>query len=78
MRLGFSSSAGAPIYDDYFSLLQGFVVVCIEHCDREANNVSHRIARVALALKDNCIWVNEPPSFIIEALVNDITLFSNQ
>jgi len=60
MRLGFSSSAGAPIYDDYFSLLQGFVVVCIEHCDREANNVSHGIARVALDLKDNCTWVNEP------------------
>jgi hypothetical protein len=59
MRLGFSSSAGTPIYDDCFSLLQGFIV-CTEHCDREANNVLHEIARVALALKDNCIWVNEP------------------
>ena len=61
MRLGISFAAGAPIYDDCFLLWQDFEAISIEHCDQEANMVAHEIARVALSLKDNCIWGDEPP-----------------
>lgn len=40
--------------------------------------VAHELARVALSLKENCIWVDEAPGFILEALVNDVTMFDNQ
>jgi hypothetical protein len=45
---------------------------------QEANKVVHKLARVALSLKDSCIYVDEPPEFIIETLVNDVTMFENQ
>jgi hypothetical protein len=44
----------------------------------KANSVVHEIARVALSLKNNCIWVDEPSSFILETMVNDVILFDNQ
>jgi hypothetical protein len=34
--------------------------------------------RIVLSLKESCIWVDEPPHFIIETLVNDVTMFDNQ
>jgi hypothetical protein len=72
MSLGISSIAGAPIYDECFLIWQNFVVISIEHCDREANKVAHKLARIGLSLKDNCIWVDEPPSSILETMVNDV------
>jgi hypothetical protein len=60
MRLGISSAAGAPIFDDCFLLWHDFEAISIEHCFREVNKVAHEIARVALSLKDNCIWVDKP------------------
>jgi hypothetical protein len=50
--MGILSSVGAPIYSQCFSLRQEFDAISIEHCDREANNVAHEIARVPLHLKD--------------------------
>jgi hypothetical protein len=54
MRMGISLSMGAAIYDECFSLWQEFDAISIEHCDREANSAAHKIARVALSLKENC------------------------
>jgi hypothetical protein len=53
------------------------VSISIEHCNREANKVAHEVARLAMASKLSCNWVDEPPSFILEALVNDVTLFGD-
>jgi hypothetical protein len=39
---------------------------------------AHNLARVVLSFKESCIWVDEPPHFIIETLVNDVTMFDNQ
>jgi hypothetical protein len=50
----------------------------IERCDQEANMAAHNLARVVLSFKESCIWVDEPPHFIIETLVNDVTMFDNQ
>ena len=66
MRLGISSLVGGPIYDECFSLRQEFDAISIEHYDREANCVAHEIAKVALSLEENCIWVDEPPTSIFD------------
>ena len=55
IRLGVSSTAGAPIYGDCFLLCQNFDAIEIEKCDREANQVTHEFARVALSSKESCI-----------------------
>jgi len=75
---GFSATAGAPIYDECKMLSQDFSSISIEHCNRDINRVEHNLASLAVQSKHACIWVDEPPSFILEALVNDVTLFSNQ
>ena len=49
----------------------------IEHCNRDINVVAHEVARVVMESELNCIWVDEPPSFILEHLVNDVILFGD-
>jgi len=71
---GISATASAPVYDECVQLWQDFVSISIEHCNREVNKVAHEVARLAMASKLSCNWVDELPSFILEALVNDITL----
>ena len=44
----------------------------------EFNKVAHEIARVAIQSKLSCNWVDEPPSFILASLVNDVMLFEDQ
>jgi hypothetical protein len=43
----------------------------IEHCDTEANQVAHELARQALVAKASCIWVDLQPTFITALLAND-------
>jgi hypothetical protein len=74
-RGGFSSTAGAPMYDECVVLRQDFNSISIDHCNRDINRVAHNLASLAIRSKNSCIWVDEPPSFIIEA---NVTLFSNQ
>jgi ribonuclease HI len=42
------------------------------HCSRDVNMVAHEIARSCLISKISCNWVDEPPSFILERIVNDL------
>ena len=77
-RSGFSSTSAAAIYDDCSMLWSGFGEVSVEYCNREANEVAHELARNALISSSSCTWVDKPPSFILNALGNDITLFANQ
>ena len=74
----FSATAGALIYEEYKMLWQDFSSIFIEHCNRDINRVAHNLATLAIQSKHTCIWVDEPPSFVLKALVNDVTLFSNQ
>ena len=75
---GFSATAGVPIYDERKMFCQDFSSISIEHCNRDINRVEHNLASLAVQSKHACIWVYEPPSFVLEARVNDVTLFSNQ
>lgn len=51
--------------------------VSIDHCNREANQVTHALARNTFVGKQNSTLVNGPPDFILEHLVYDVTIFSN-
>jgi hypothetical protein len=48
----------------------------IEHYKREANQAAHNLARRAMQLKENCTWDNEPPSFILDLVANDVTILN--
>jgi len=75
---GFSATSAAPIYDDCYNMWRDFVDVSIEHCHRDANRVAHEIARRCFISRQSCIWVDEPPSFLLEYLMNDVTIQMNQ
>jgi hypothetical protein len=45
-------------------------------CPREANQVAHEIAKFSFLNNQTCNWVDEPPSFILDRLVNDVTVLS--
>jgi len=73
---GFSANSAAAIYDDCNIIWSGFQDISIEHCSREANKVAHNLARRAQQCKQNYIWVDEPPSFILDSLMNDVTILN--
>lgn len=56
---------------------QEFASISIDHCNRESNIVVHDIANLAMASKLSCNWVDEPPSSILETLLNYVTLFGD-
>jgi hypothetical protein len=64
----------AAIYDDCNTIWSGFQDISIEHCSREANQVAHNLARRAGQHRQNCTWVDEPPNFILDLVINDVTI----
>jgi len=73
---GFSANSAAAIYDDCNIIWSGFQDISIEHCSREANQVAHNLARRAQQCKQNYIWADEPLSFILDSLMNDVTILN--
>ena len=71
---GFSGNSAAAIYDDWNTIWSGFQDISIEHCSREANQVAHNLARRARQHRQNCTWVDEPPNFILDLVINDVTI----
>jgi hypothetical protein len=49
-------------------------VVEFVHCRREMNRVAHDIARHSYNLNSRCNWVDEPPSFLLQPLLDDVTI----
>jgi hypothetical protein len=70
---GFSATAGALVNDECNLLWQEFDSISIKHCNQQSNKVAHELAK---CIKVIMHFVDEPPSFILEALVNDVTIFS--
>jgi ribonuclease HI len=75
---GFTATISGPIYELCELMWLDFVYISLERCNREANGVAHELARVALQEKLTCNWVDEPPRFLLLALVNDVTVLQNQ
>ena len=69
---GFMATGAAAIYSDCLVLIIGYASVTFVHCPREANSVSHELAR--LARPSPSLWVEEPPAFIVKGLVDDVTI----
>ena len=53
-------------------------MISIEHCSREANKTAHELARRGMQTELNCNWDDEPPSFILESLMNDVISLDNK
>ena len=76
---GFWASAAAPNFEDSCNICMDFPIATMEHCDREANQVAHELARQAFVSKVFfCTWVDSPPSFIFPILSKDVTMFSDE
>jgi hypothetical protein len=73
---GVSANSAVAIYDDCNIIWSGFHDISIEHCRREANQVAHNLARRARQYKQNCTWVDEPPSFVLDSLMNNVTILN--
>jgi hypothetical protein len=55
-----------------------FAAISISHCNRDCNSVAHELARQALLDKSSFVWVDDPSNSILQLLVNDVTILSNQ
>jgi hypothetical protein len=44
------------------------------HCGRDSNYAAHYIARECFNSKVGCNWADEPPSFLAQTLLNDVTV----
>jgi hypothetical protein len=73
----FSAMSSAAIYDDCMILCSGFNSVIFYHCNREANQVAHELAKDACSSSNSCILVDELPSFILSKLANDVIVLSD-
>jgi hypothetical protein len=71
---GFTTNSSAAIYDECDIVWGGFQEISIEHSSREANQVAHELARQAMLTKENCIWDDDLPSFIVPFSSSDVTI----
>jgi hypothetical protein len=71
---GFTANSAVAIYDECNTIWLGFQEISIEHCERETNQVAHELAKRAMISKNYCIWDDDPSSFIVDLLSNDVTI----
>jgi ribonuclease HI len=64
----------SAIFADCVDLASLVGNVTFQHCPREANEVAHELAMECFSSKISCNWVDEPPSFILCKLLNDVTV----
>jgi hypothetical protein len=64
----------AAVFVDCVDLCTLIGRVKFKHCFREANSVAHELARHGLSTKSTCTWVDEPPSFLLPSILNDVTI----
>jgi ribonuclease HI len=67
-------SDAVAIYADILVQARGIGKVEFMHCRRDANKVAHEIAKNCLSSSTSCSWVTEPPSFILQTLLNDVMI----
>uniref|UniRef100_A0A803PF76 RNase H type-1 domain-containing protein n=1 Tax=Cannabis sativa TaxID=3483 RepID=A0A803PF76_CANSA len=68
-------SQHSGFYDLVFDVkfhLSNFSNACVSHIRRDANQAAHSLARHALQLDNECIWLEDIPSTIFSVVVNDI------
>jgi ribonuclease HI len=65
------------ILADCFQKASEVMNIQFMHCNREANQVAHELARFAFSSKDILSWVDESPDFILPFVLRDVTLFTS-
>jgi ribonuclease HI len=60
---GFTTNSAATIYDECNIIWSGFQDIQIEHCNMEANQAAHNLARRVMQVKQNCMWDDDPLAF---------------
>jgi ribonuclease HI len=66
-------SETSAILSGCLDLINGLDDVKFKHCPREANKVDE-LARSCFQSTNSCNWVDEPPSFILRTLLDDVTI----
>jgi hypothetical protein len=62
------------IYANFLSIAGSIGKVDFVHCLRDCNKAAHSIARYCFNSKISCNWVDDPPSFIAQTLIDDVTI----
>jgi ribonuclease HI len=73
---GFTANSTTALYDECNIIWSDFQDIMIEHCNREANQAAHNLAKRVMQCKQNCTWDDKPPSFILDCLASDITILN--
>ena len=60
------------VLDDTRQLMGNIPQGKVSFCNREANNVAHRLARYSLTVTNCLMWFEEPPDLILDSLFEDI------
>jgi hypothetical protein len=68
------NEAAGAIYADCVQSIAMTEKVEFQHCSREANIAVHVIATHSFNLKLSCNWIDEPPSFLLQTLMDDVTI----
>jgi hypothetical protein len=72
-----SHRAAAVVFDDCFCIACEFMKISFEHAPREAMVVAHELAR-SVRNSPPSIWLDDPPGFILQILLNDVTRVYNK
>jgi hypothetical protein len=62
----------------FIILSSGFRNISFKHCNKEANEVDHALARFIFTDHVDLFWDGDPRSFLLPKLINDVSLFENQ
>jgi hypothetical protein len=74
----FSAPASLAIFHDFMLHASAFDDVSYGLCPREVNVAAHEIARSFFFCSDFCTWVDETHSFLMQSLINDVTIFDKE
>jgi hypothetical protein len=68
------STNNIVIFADIVDITSSFDKVTFKYCPREANKVAHELAKFSFLNNQSCNWVDEPPSFLLNSIINDVTI----
>jgi ribonuclease HI len=67
-------SESSAIFADCIDIVTNVGEVKFIFCPRDANQVAHEIAKYSFQHKIACNWVDKPHSFLLDKLLNDVTM----
>jgi hypothetical protein len=64
----------ATIYAECTDKVTNISDISFKFCSRETNQVAHELAKYSYSNKISCTWDNDPPSFLLDRLLNDVII----